>query len=65
MEEYEFKKGDRVVVVRLDEDDVEAGIQIGDKGEVREDNAYAPFVRMDKSNNNRSFYQHQLELEEK
>ena len=46
-----FKKGDRIVVVRPDEDDIKRGIQIGDTGEVLEDD-YFPYVRMDKFNKN-------------
>lgn len=78
MSEYKFKKGDRVVVARPDEDDIRAGIQIGDTGEVLQDNSKAPWfwVRMDKFNSNlnsadgrcedghaRAFFQGKLELE--
>ena len=42
-----FKKGDRVRVVDVWEEDIEEGIQKGDTGLVLEDRAL-PFVRMDK-----------------
>ena len=78
MSEIKFKKGDRVVVARPDEEDIKMGIKKGDKGEILQDNDLAPWVRMDKFNDKLGnaadrcekghgwgFYEHQLELEPK
>ena len=73
--EIKFKKGDRVVIARPDESDILLGVQIGDVGEVL-DNQELLWVRMDKYNANfsnadgmcetghgRPMRQDQLELE--
>lgn len=43
-----FKKGDRVKVITLYDDDVDHGIELGDTATVLEDNSDLMFVRMDK-----------------